>query len=168
MGGSVVRRGLVVATAVMVGGWVLAQCASGPPPVGPREPQAIPQRTIPQRAIPQRTMVLRTPPVKPKTVKPNTVKPKTVKPKTTGPASGCSALLARYQHETARIPYPASLPIRAMLGVGVQLVRRYDRLSDRDPECRALLRLALDRFFVRSVGPGVAPTPLVPVAAANE
>jgi hypothetical protein len=148
MGGSAAWRGLVVATAVIVGGWVLAQCASGPPPEAPREPRAILQRTIPQRPTANRT-----PPLK---------------SKTTGPASGCGALLERYQHETARIPYPANLPIRAMLGVGVQLVRRYDHLPDRDRECRALLRMTLDRFFVRSVGPGVAPTPLLPVAAANQ
>jgi len=68
--------------------------------------------------------------------------------------SSCRSLYAHYQHETARIPYPADLPLRTLLPMGAKILGRY-RLPADDAVCVALMRSMLGRFFVRRTGPGI-------------
>ncbi len=131
---------------VMVCALGVVQCASPAPRVAHRSPGVV-AHPMP---VPRMSSV------RPKVSAPQSVS-------ASAPMSGCSALLDRYKHEAAHIPYPANLPIRPLLGVGDQLVARFDPLGQ-DRGCQALLRMTLDRFFVRSLGPGVAPAPKLPVA----
>ncbi len=88
---------------------------------------------------------------------PKTRTPSRARVKKPLPATACSALLRHYKHETARIPYPANLPIRALLPIGDKLVQRYRRV-DEQTECVAKLRVMLARFFVHAPLPdGVTP-----------
>lgn len=79
------------------------------------------------------------------------------------PTTGCRKLLDSYRQMVSRIPYPASLPYRPLLGMGEKIVKRMSGPDD-DPVCQAQLRHIMTPLMGQRTGPGLGKPPTLPKA----